>query len=103
VVAFPMSYTNDLCPYILGALCKRRGSRQGSARNFKRNLCCWPKGAMDSNQRASSGDVQRGSKFQEVFAALVSTPYENRNGERQPHPLATLYARLALIQACAPI
>ena len=103
MVTLAMSYTNDLRPYILGALCKRRGSCQGSAGNFKRNLRCWPQSAMDSNQSASSGDVQRGRKFQEVFAALVSTPYENRNGKRQPHPLATLYARLALIQARAPI
>lgn len=58
---------------------------------------------MHRDQRSPRGDVQGGREFQEILAALVPTADKNRNCERQPNPLATFYARLALIQTGAPM
>lgn len=58
---------------------------------------------MNGYQCPARRDIQSSCELQEILATLVAAPYENRNGERQPYPLAALYARLALIQTSAPI
>ena len=41
-------------------------------------------------QRSACGDIKRGGKLEEIFAALIVTADENRNSEGQTYPLATL-------------
>lgn len=98
-----MNDSNDLRPYVLCAFGNGSGGSQRRAGDFQRNLCRWPKGVVNGYQCAPRRDVQCGCELQEIFPPLVTTPHENRNCERQPYPLAALYARLALIQTSAPI
>ena len=102
MIAFAVSDMDNLGSDILCALRDGRRSGQWSTRDFQRNLRCWPKSAMHGDKCPASGHVQSGREFQEVFAALITTADENWNGERQPYPLAALYAGFKLIQTVAP-
>ena len=57
VVTLTMSYPNNFGAQISGALRNRSGRGQRRARDFERNLCCWPKRTMHSDQGpAGRGD-----------------------------------------------
>lgn len=92
MVTFAMGYSHNLRAHVLRAFGNGRRSGKRSAWDFQRNLRCWPKRAMDRYQRSTSRDIQRSSKLQEVFAALITTTDEYRNSEGQTYPLASLYA-----------
>ncbi len=102
VIAFAVCHPYDLRPQVLSALRNRRCSRQRGARDFERNLRCWPKSAVDGNQSSSRRHVQSGSELQKVLAAVIAAADKHRNRKRQSHPLASFCCRLALLQTCAP-
>ncbi len=102
MVTLSVSYSNNLGADVLGALGNRSRSSQGSTWDFQRNLRCWPKGAVDGNESAARRDVEGGSKFQEILAALFAASDEYRDGKRQPYPFATVNSRFSLIQTFAP-
>ena len=102
MIAFAVCHPHNLCPKVLGAFGDRCGSCQRGARNFQRNLRCWPKSAVDGNQSSTRRHVQSGRELQEVFAAVITTADKHRDRKRQSHPLASFCCRLALIQTCAP-
>jgi len=102
MIAFAVRHPHNLCPKVLGAFGNGRGSGERGARDFERNLRCWPKSAVDGNQSSARGHVQGGCELQEVLAAVIATANKNRDRKRQSHPLASFCCRLALIQTCAP-
>ena len=57
MIAFAVYYANDLCPNVFCALGHGRSGGQRSAGDLERNLRCWPKGAVNGNERAAGGDV----------------------------------------------
>jgi len=102
MIAFAVRHPHNLCPKVLGAFGNGRGSGERGARDFERNLRCWPKSAVDGNQSSTRRHVQSGRELQEVFAAVITTADKHRDRKRQSHPLASFCCRLALIQTCAP-
>jgi hypothetical protein len=58
---------------------------------------------MHRNQGTPSGDVDRGRKFEEVFAAMVPAANENWDSKRQANPLAAFWSRLVVVQPSLPL
>lgn len=97
-----MGYSHDLCTQVASTFPNRSGHSQRRAGDFKRNLRCWPKRAVHSNQGTASGDIHRSGKLKEILATLVPAADENRDGERQTGPLAALNVRFPAVQAYVP-
>jgi hypothetical protein len=82
VVTLAVGHPDNLRSQIARTLGNGGRSGQGSARDFKRNLRCWPKDAVNGNQGTSGGDVQGGGELKEVLSALVAAAYEYWDGQR---------------------
>jgi len=103
VVTLTMSYPNNFGAQISGALRNRSGRGQRRARDFERNLCCWPKRTMHSDQGPAGRYVDGRGKLKKIFAAVVLAANENGNGKRQSNPLAAFGSRLVALQILSPV
>ncbi len=63
MVAFAVRNVHNLRSEVLCAFGNRCGSSQRSARNFERNLRCWPKSAMNRDQRSACRDIKSRSEL----------------------------------------
>ena len=81
MVTFAMGYPDNFRSQISRTLGNGGRSCKRGARDFERNLRCWPKRAMYRNQGSAGGDIYRGGKFEEVFAALIAAADKNGDGK----------------------
>jgi hypothetical protein len=98
VVTVGVGYADNFGAQVSRCLGNRGGCGEWRAGYFERNLCCWPKSAVDGHQSSTSGNVESGSKFQKIFAAgiLAANEYGDSNGEAGP--LSTFQSRMAAVQ-----
>jgi hypothetical protein len=87
MVTLSMRYPHAACAEGSGGFGKFGGGGQRGAGDFEQNpRRCWQR-ATHSHKRTRGADVQSSSKFQEVFALVITASHENGDGKWKAWPL----------------